>query len=102
PTPHASTNHCHRSVHKLRRISRHLVHVQTELAEATTCIIHMLNQDRVSIVTEITIQALYVDKLLNDLRLSTEQAVALMPTRGRQAHVKHDRVPLSTRRSPHL
>src|SRR5699024_5633534 len=102
PTSHASTNHRHRSIHKLRRITRHLVHIQTELAEATAGIIHMLNQDRVAIVAEIAIQALHVDKLLNNLSLSTEQAVTLMATRSRQAHIKHHSVPLSARRSPHL
>src|SRR5699024_2147234 len=102
PTANTSTNHRHRSIHKLRRITRNLVHVQAELAEATTCIIHMLNQDRIAIVTEISIQALNVDKLLNDLRLSTEQTVTLMPTRGRQTHIKHDSVTLSARCSPHL
>src|SRR5699024_3210473 len=73
-----------------------------ELAEAATRVIHMLNQDRVAIMAEIPIQALHVDKLLNNLRLSTKQAVALMTTRGRQTHIKHHSVPLSTRRSPHL
>src|SRR5699024_5211856 len=102
PTSHASTNHCHRSIHKLGRIARHLVHIQPELAEATTRIIHMLNQDRIAIVAEIAIQALNVDKLLNNLSLSTEQTVALMPARGRQTHIKHHGVPLSTRCSPHL
>src|SRR5699024_71727 len=82
--------------------TRHLVHIQPELAEATTSVIHMLNQDRIAIVTEIPIQTLHVDKLLQNLRLSTKQAVALMTTRGRQTHVKHDRVPLSARCSPHL
>src|SRR5699024_4844112 len=101
-TSHASTNHCHRSIHKLRRIARHLVHIQPELAEATAGVIHVLNQNGVAIVAEIPIQALYVDKLLNDLRLGTEQAVALMATGSRQTHVKHDRVPLSARCSPHL
>src|SRR5699024_10899894 len=62
----------------------------------------MLNQDRITIVTEIAIQALHVDKLLNNLRLGTEQAVALMATGGRQPHVKHDSVALSARCSPHL
>src|SRR5699024_2067082 len=56
----------------------------------------------IAIVAEIPIQALNVDKLLNNLSLSTEQAVALMPTRGRQTHIKHHSVPLSARRSPHL
>src|SRR5699024_1012233 len=93
PTSHASTNHCHRCIHKLRRIARHLVHIQTELAEATAGVIHMLNQDRIAVMAKIAIQALYVDKLLNDLRLSAKQAVALMATGGRQPHVKHDRVP---------
>src|SRR5699024_113206 len=65
-------------------------------------IIHMLNQDRIAIVTEIPIQPLYVDKLLNNLRLGTEQAVALMATRGRKTHIKHDSVTLSARCSPHL
>src|SRR5699024_1430720 len=102
PTANASTNHRHRSVNKLRRISRNLVHIQPELAEATTGIIHVLNQDRVAIVAEIPIQALHVDKLLNNLSLSTKQAVTLMATRSRQPHVKHHRVPLSARRSPHL
>src|SRR5699024_7116041 len=97
-----STNHRHRSIHKLRRITRNLMHVQPELAEAATSVIHMLNQDRIAIVTEIPIQALNVDKLLNNLRLSTKQAVALMPARGRQTHIKHDRVTLSARCSPHL
>src|SRR5699024_8128106 len=50
----------------------------------------------------IPIQALHVDKLLQNLRLSTKQAVALMTTRGRQTHIKHDSVTLSTRCSPHL
>src|SRR5699024_513790 len=86
----------------LRRVTCHLVHIQPELAEATTGIIHVLNKDRIAIVTEIPIQALNVDKLLNDLRLSTEQAVTLMATRGRQTHIKHHSVPLSSRRSPHL
>src|SRR5699024_2035473 len=102
PTANTSTNHRHRSVHKLRRITRHLMHIQPELAETTTGIIHVLDQDRIAIVAEITIQALNVDKLLDDLRLSTKQAVALMTTRGRQTHIKHDRMPLSARRSPHL
>src|SRR5699024_6005076 len=56
----------------------------------------------IAVMAKIAIQALNVDKLLNNLRLGTEQAVALMTTRGRQTHVKHDRVTLSTRRSPHL
>src|SRR5699024_7251073 len=64
--------------------------------------IHMLDQDRIAIVTEIAIQTLNVDKLLNNLRLGTEQAVALMTTRGRQTHIKHDRVTLSARCSPHI
>src|SRR5699024_6584798 len=102
PTPHTSANHCHRSIHKLRRVTCHLVHIQPELAEAATSVIHMLNQDGIAIVAEIPIQALNVDKFLNNLSLSTEQTVALMATGGRQTHVKHDRVPLSSRRSPHL
>src|SRR5699024_5438442 len=102
PTANTSANHRHRSIHKLRRITRNLVHIQPELAEATTCIIHMLNQDRIAIVTEIPIQALHVDKLPQNLRLGTEQAVALMTTRGRKTHIKQDRVPLSARCSPHL
>src|SRR5699024_3328970 len=102
PTSHASTNHCHRSVNKLRRVTCHLVHIQPELAEAATSVIHMLNQDRIAVMAKIAIQALNVDKLLNDLSLSTEQTVALMPARGRQTHVKHHGVPLSTRRGPHL
>src|SRR5699024_1930111 len=102
PTTNTSANHRHRSIHKLRIITRHLVHIQPELAEAATSIIHMLNQDRITIVTEIAIQALHVDKLLNNLRLGTEQAVALMATGGRQPHVKHDSVALSARCSPHL
>src|SRR5699024_8306625 len=56
----------------------------------------------IAVMAKIAIQALNVDKLLNDLRLGTEQTVALMPARGRQTHVKHDRVALSARRSPHL
>src|SRR5699024_4598987 len=102
PTPHTSTNHRHRSIHKLRRISRHLVHIQPELAEAATSVIHMLNQDRIPVVAEISIQPLNVDKLLDNLRLSAKQAVALMATRGRQTHVKHHSVTFSARRSPHL
>src|SRR5699024_1103360 len=102
PTANTSTNHRHRSIHKLRRITRHLVHIQPELAEATTSVIHMLNQDRIAIMTKIPIQTLHVDKLLQNLRLSTKQTVALMPTRGRQTHIEHHSVPLSTRCSPHL
>src|SRR5699024_6035211 len=56
----------------------------------------------IAIVAEIPIQALNVDKLLNNLSLSTKQTVALMATRGRQTHIKHHRVTLSARRSPHL
>src|SRR5699024_8117801 len=89
PTANTSANHRHRSVHKLRRITRNLVHIQAELTEATTSVIHMLNQDRIAIMAKIAIQALYVDKLLNNLRLGTEQTVALMPARGRQTHIKH-------------
>src|SRR5699024_11020519 len=55
-----------------------------------------------SVMAKIAIQALHVDKLLNNLSLSTEQAVTLMPARGRQTHIKHDSVPLSARCSPHL
>src|SRR5699024_4704423 len=102
PTANTSANHRHRSVHKLRRITRNLVHIQAELTEATTSVIHMLNQDRIAIMAKIAIQALYVDKLLNNLRLGTEQTVALMATGGRQTHIKHHRVPLSARCSPHL
>src|SRR5699024_4494167 len=102
PTANTSANHRHRSIHKLRRITRNLVHIQAELTEAATSVIHMLNQDRVAIVTEIPIQALHVDKLLNNLRLSTKQTVTLMTARGRQTHIKHDSVTLSARCSPHL
>src|SRR5699024_8906147 len=102
PTANTSANHRHRSINKLGRISRHLMHIQPELAEATTGVIHMLNQDRIAIVAEIPIQALHVDKLLQNLRLGTEQTVALMATRGRQTHIKHDSVTLSARCSPHL